>query len=141
MKKAVYDTNVIVSALIGRGFPFIAFLLVLVGNVQIFVTESLLQEYEEVLRRPKFKSLRQDISMVLSIIRQHATLVTPTDTITKITIDEPDNRVLECAVAGKVDYIVTGNKKHFSFDEFMGIQVVTPKEFINLIAPDILVLG
>ena len=38
-------------------------------------------------------------------------------------------------------YIVTGNTKHFSFEEFMGIKVVSPREFINLIAPDILVLS
>ena len=141
MVKAVYDTNIIVSALIGRGFPFIALLLVLTGNIQLVVTESLFQEYEEVLRRPKFRNLRQDISAVLSTIRRYATLVIPDDTITKITIDDPDNRVLECAVAGKVDYIVTGNTKHFSFEEFMDIKVVSPKEFIHLIASDILVLG
>ena len=140
MIKAVYDTNIIVSALISRGFPFIALLLVLTGNIQLFITESLSQEYEEVLRRPKFRNLRQDISEVLSTIKRYAMLVTPDDTITKIT-DEPDNRVLECAVAGKVDYIVTGNTKDFSFEEFMGIKVVSPREFIHMIAPDILVLS
>jgi putative PIN family toxin of toxin-antitoxin system len=140
MIKAVYDTNIIVSALIGRSFPFIALLLVLTDNIQLVVTESLFQEYEEVLRRPKFRNLHQYIPAVLSTIRRYATFVTPDDTIAKI-IDEPDNRILECAVAGKVDYIVTENTKHFSFEEFMGIKVVSPREFINLIAPDILVLG
>jgi len=140
MIKAVYDTNIIVSALISRGFPFIALLLVLTGNIQLVVTESLFQEYEEVLRRPKFRNLRQDISAVLSTIKRYATFVTPDDTIIKIT-DEPDNRVLECAVAGKVDYIVTGNTQDFSFEEFMGIKIVSPREFIHLIAPDILVLS
>ena len=48
-----------------------------------------------------------------------------------------DNRILECALKAKVDFIITGNKKHFPFEEFKGSKIVTPREFIGKIGKEI----
>jgi predicted nucleic acid-binding protein len=58
---------------------------------------------------------------------------TPTKRLKILKADEPDNRVLECAIKAKADFIITGNKRHFPFEEFKGSKIVTPREFINSI--------
>jgi hypothetical protein len=57
-------------------------------------------------------------------------MVCPEEKIDYIQQDLSDNRVLECAVTGDAQYIVTGNKKHFSFFQFKGVKIVNPEEFI-----------
>ena len=47
---------------------------------------------------------------------------------------EPDNKVLECTVKANADFIITGNKRYFPFEEFRGSKIVTPREFINNIS-------
>jgi predicted nucleic acid-binding protein len=48
--------------------------------------------------------------------------------------DESDKRILECAVRAEADFVITGNKRHFPFEEFKGSKIVTPREFINSIS-------
>ncbi|MGO4879570.1 MAG: putative toxin-antitoxin system toxin component, PIN family [Bryobacteraceae bacterium] len=48
--------------------------------------------------------------------------------------DDPDNRFLECAVAAGADFLITGNTRHFPA-RFESIRVVTPRQFLDLIAP------
>jgi uncharacterized protein len=50
-------------------------------------------------------------------------------------LDEPDNRILECAEEAKAHYLVTGNKRHFPFPEFKGTKIVSPAEFAALLVP------
>jgi predicted nucleic acid-binding protein len=67
-------------------------------------------------------------------IHRKALIVTPAKRLKIIKEDEPDNRVLECAIKANADFIITGNKRHFSFEEFKGSKIVTPREFINSIS-------
>jgi len=47
--------------------------------------------------------------------------------------DVDDHRILECAVAARADYLITGDKRHLqSLKHFRGIQIVSPREFIDL---------
>jgi predicted nucleic acid-binding protein len=47
--------------------------------------------------------------------------------------DEPDNRFLECALAGRVDYLVTGNARDFPGPEYQGARIVNPAEFAGIL--------
>jgi predicted nucleic acid-binding protein len=61
-------------------------------------------------------------------------IVTPKERLAVIP-DEPDNRFLEAAVAGRADYLVTNNKRHFQdagITEFHGVRIVTVSEFMRL---------
>lgn len=78
----------------------------------MIVSPAILTEYENVLRRPRFKLEHARIDAVLNVIRTTSVLVNPQRTLS-ISRDESDNRFYECAEAGKADYIVTGNTKHF----------------------------
>ncbi|MCK4224181.1 MAG: putative toxin-antitoxin system toxin component, PIN family [candidate division Zixibacteria bacterium] len=133
MIKAVYDTNIIVSGIIARGRPYILLNLVYNHLVELFVSPALLEEYETVLKRPKFKPFHQEIPKLLDFIKEHAKVIKPKIKVDRIPEDLADNRILECALEGKVDYIVTGNKKHSPFKEFEKIKVVDPGEFLMVV--------
>jgi uncharacterized protein len=66
------------------------------------------------------------------VVEKAAVMIYPTKRV-RNALDEPDNRILECAEEAKVHYLVTGNKKHFPFPEFKGTKKVSPAEFAALL--------
>jgi len=135
MFKVVFDTNVIVSAaLYEKSLPALLLSLGLEDKVKFFVSPAFLNEYEAVLKRPRFKLGQKQITELMGKINRKALIVTPTKRLKILKADEPDNRVLECAIIAKADFIITGNKRHFPFEEFKGSKIVTPREFINSIS-------
>jgi uncharacterized protein len=135
MLKVVFDTNVVVSAaLYEKSLPALLLSLGLEGKIRFFVSPALLNEYVTVLKRPRFKLGEKEITELMGKINRKASIVTPTKRLKIVKGDEPDNRILECAVKAKADFIVTGNKRHFPFEEFKGSKIVTPREFINSIS-------
>jgi len=130
MLKAVYDTNIIVSAALHKGrLPASLLSLALEGKVRLFVSKELLREYEGILKRPKFKLDGEEIEDLMNLIKKKSIKVKPTKRLTTINKDPADNRILECALEAEADFIVTGNKKHFPFDKFHGVKVVNPQKF------------
>ncbi len=135
MLKVVFDTNVIVSAaLYEKGLPALLLSLGLEDKVRFFVSPALLNEYEAILKRPRFKLGQRQITELMGNINRKALIVAPTRRLNILKTDEPDNGVLECAIKAKADFIITGNKRHFPFEEFKGSKIVTPREFINSIS-------
>jgi putative PIN family toxin of toxin-antitoxin system len=102
-------------------------------KIVIIVSPAILAEYEEVLRRPRFKLAPAPIDAALEVIRRTSLLVR-LDRTHSISRHESDNRFYECAEAGEADYIVTGNIKHFPVHH-KKTKIVTPSEFIALVAP------
>src|SRR4030067_1326114 len=135
MVKVVFDPNVIFSAaLYEKSLPALLLSLGLEDKVRFFVSPALLNEYEAVLKRPRFKLGYQEITELMRKINRKALIVTPTKRLKIVKADEPDNRVLECAIKARADFIITGNKRHFPFEEFRGSKIVSPREFINSIS-------
>ena len=133
MLKVVFDTNVIVSAALHQTrLPALLLSLALEAKVRLFVSPALLNEYQGVLKRPRFKLHQEDIMELMDKINEKAVIITPTQKL-DVFDDEPDNRILECAAKAKADFIVTGNTRHFFLKEFRGCKIVTPREFTNQI--------
>jgi putative PIN family toxin of toxin-antitoxin system len=131
----VYDTNVIVSAILKPGsIPASLVALAMEGSVRLILSPEILEEYREVLKRPRFGFDPSAVDTFLQDIEKAAIMVYPTKRVRRA-LDEPDNRILECAKAAKAHYVVTGNKKHFPFPEFKGTKIVSPAEFAALLIP------
>lgn len=132
--RIVIDTNVIVSAfLTPHGIAMNILHHVLAGTVTLITSPSLFDELEEVLQRQKFDRpiLERRRLEFIRFIERHTEVVFPDAPIDKITSDTDDNRVLEAAVAGKADYIVTGDKKHLlPLKKFRGVTIVSPRDFL-----------
>jgi predicted nucleic acid-binding protein len=58
-------------------------------------------------------------------------LVVPKQKINVITKDPADNKFLECAATAKVDYLITGNTHHFNFNDFEGVKILSPAQFLK----------
>jgi putative PIN family toxin of toxin-antitoxin system len=134
MTRIVFDTNIVVSAMLSpSGTAADALRLALNHHVQLCASEVILEEYEGVLRRPKFRRSPQVVSALMKAVRAVAELVEPTVTLT-VSTDDADNRFLECAEAAKADYIVTGNTQHFPA-VWGRTRVMTARQLVELVAP------
>jgi len=138
MQRIILDTNVLVSALIQKSFPYsIVNKLFIENKIELCISEKLMAEYYEVLRRPKFAAYHDFVAraeMLLSDIEEKAVLYSPQIEIDLLS-DKDDNMILELADACSADYIVTGNTTDFTFPTYKQTQIVTPKEYWLLCQP------
>jgi putative PIN family toxin of toxin-antitoxin system len=137
MIRVVIDTNVLVSALLTRGgLPEAVINLAISGEVQWFSSESILAEYEDVLKRPRLAIDSGKSADAMAKIRATVSVVSPAVRVAAAS-DPDDNQFLECAEAAQAHYVVTGNIRHFP-EVWKGTRIVTPREFIDAwtAAPD-----
>jgi putative PIN family toxin of toxin-antitoxin system len=137
MISLVLDTNVLVSAnLSGEGLEALVVSLALNQKIQIYVSEPIFKEYEQVLRYPRLKFESAKVARFLARLRRASVLVKPARTVSA-SPDEADNRFLECAEAAGVDFLVTGNKKHFP-KRWKTTEVVNARELLGRIGSSFL---
>ena len=130
--KIVVDTSVYISAILFGGNPEKIRKLSKEKKIELLVSEAIIAEIAKILRK-KFDWKSWQISKLIDEIRETAILVIPRQTLSVIKEDEDDNRVLECAVEGKAQYIITGDKRHLlSLKEYQGIKILSPAEFLKL---------
>jgi putative PIN family toxin of toxin-antitoxin system len=133
--RVVLDTNVIVSALLFGGYPERVFLAGLRGEIQLLTSHALLEELESVLR-VKFRLSLRFVKDTLELFKTVAELVETTSQLKVIAEPDDDNRVLECAVDGNAEFIVTGDTKHIlPLKEYKGIKILRPSEFAKILPP------
>ena len=133
--RVVLDTNVLVSGLLkpDGNERRVLRLGLSAKRITVLLSPAIMREYEAVLPRPRLKLTPLEVSQTLSAIQAVAQWVEPDFTV-HVTRDEPDNRFLECAVAGHASYIVTGNARHFP-RHYKRIQVVQARRLLELLAP------
>jgi uncharacterized protein len=129
--RVVLDTNILVSALGWRGAPHEIVRSCLDHRHQMLLSPDLLEEVERVLRYPKFHFSSAEILDYLVTLTEAAELVSPGFRVEIIEEDPSDNRVLECALAGHAQVIVSGDGHLLSVEGFE-IPVLRPQVFQNL---------
>jgi len=132
--KAVFDTNVYVSAAVYGGKPEILFRLSWGSDKQynLYTSDEILRETVRVLSSDKFQFTREEVTDVLAIIVEAADVVEPKTRISVLS-DDSDNRVLECTVKAKADFIVSGDRHLLDLGKYKKIPVLKPAEFLTLL--------
>jgi putative PIN family toxin of toxin-antitoxin system len=130
MNRVVLDTNVYISALMFGGLPGSLLALAFVQAFTLIISSPLLEELDEKLRG-KFGVSVEDAAFVRSRLESVAQVVEPRGTLRVIPEDPDDNRVLECAVEGKADYIVSGDQHLLNLGKYQGISIVTVRKFMD----------
>lgn len=128
--KVVFDTNIFIAALVfpgGSGEQ--AVLRVTEGLDSLVVSHALVGELLEALAR-KFGREREELARVAVFVAEIGDLITPSTRISILT-DEADNRVLECAVAGGADLIVTGDKRMLELGQYGEIRIISLSEYLE----------
>ena len=131
--RVVLDTNVLLSALAFPGSkPDQVLQRVRRGEVELVLSPFILAECERILR-DKFRFTKRQTDERVAAIRRMAILVEPTERIALVAAKDDDNRILECAVAARADYLVTGDKEHLLPLRSIGTtQIVAPAAFLEL---------
>lgn len=136
--KVVIDTNVLVSRAISeKRAPANIFRRLGEGEFEHIVSQALLDEYTRALEYDHVRKLHgrtdMQIEALLTDIVEVATLVQPLVSLAVIRDDPDDNMVLECAVAGGADFIVSGDKHLLSLVEYEGIRILSPADFLSVL--------
>jgi putative PIN family toxin of toxin-antitoxin system len=133
MPKVVLDTNVLVSTLHFGGRPREVLDLARHGHIELVISSFILEETEKVLRE-NFRWEERILRLTLSRLKAIATMAEASHRITVIKEKDADNRILECAVAGGADFLVSGDNKHLlPLREFQGIRILRPADFLTLL--------
>ena len=129
--RAVLDTNVLISSVISTGVPHEIVVKGVSSEYQIVVSVATLTEFRETLLKypERFHMDEEEVQEEVETIRYFAEFVDPDDDITAVEDDPDDDKFLEAAVAGNVDYIVSGDKHLLDVDSFHGTDIVDPRTF------------
>ena len=128
--RVVFDSNVLIAALLfPEGRAAAAVENILDGSDELVLSPPILREILSVLAR-KFSRDREELSRVAVVLGEMGEIVNPSRRLT-VFRDEPDNRILECAVEGKADVIVTGDKAMPAFGEYQGIRLISLAEYLD----------
>ncbi len=134
--KIVLDTNVWLSGILWDGEASKILEKAEKKDIQIIISEDILSEIIKVLNREsKFQkyilNLRLSIEDLLRTILSISTLIETKTKLDIIKADPKDNIILEVALEGKVDYIISYDNHVLNMIEFRGIKIISPKEFLK----------
>jgi len=128
--RAVFDTNIFISAFaIPGGRAETAVLKAVEGDVHLVISRAIIHEVLDVLAR-KFDRNPEELARTAVYLSELAEVVTPRRRL-KVLHDEPDNRILECAVAGKADVVVTGDQAMLRLGAYREIRILSLKDFLE----------
>jgi len=128
--KVVFDTNIFISAFaIPGGSAEKAILKIIENDIHLVISKAIIHELLDVLAR-KFGRDAEELARVAVYLSELGETVSPKRKI-KILKDDPDNRILECAIAGRADMIVTGDQAMLRLGEYEGVRIITLKEFLQ----------
>ena len=128
--RVVFDTNILVSALVFPGGQGDAALRrIIEGTDELAISRAILDELLEVLGR-KFARDAEELAHVAVYLSEIATVVAPRRRL-RVVRDDPDNRILECASTARAEAIVTGDKALLALEDFEGIVVVTLASYLE----------
>jgi uncharacterized protein len=128
--RAVLDTNIVVSAaMTASGVCDHVLRAAFRGEFRLCVTARIQEEYSEVLRRP---ALKLPADVVAGILEFTGSSDRYMDDLTPLNLPDPDDEIfLAAAIAAQADFLVTGNLRHFPRELRRGVEVVSPREFLQ----------
>jgi hypothetical protein len=142
MIRVVLDTNVFVSALLTPDSPPAGILkLALEGQLRLVISPGIVREIGLVFQYPRVKkSLKkhhlteEEVADAILKILKLATITPGADIAKGVSPDPADDMVLSCALEGRADFIISGDRHLTVLDAYEGIRIVTPAIFLKLFA-------
>jgi len=132
MHIVVAYTNIIVSSLIGKSFPFqIVRELILKKKVVCALSEEVLREYTNIISYAKFSvfpKFRDESIELIEDIESVSILIKPRKKFSML-VDKDDNKFLDLAYSANADFLITGNSKHFPYGKFENTEIISPQKY------------
>lgn len=128
--RVVFDTNIYISALaIPGGNAEEAYLEAVRGACDLYTSIAILTETARVLQT-KFDWAEDKVREAVQTISQMAIVLRPRPTL-HILDDEPDNRILECAIAAQAEFVVSGDRHLLALKHHAGITMISLADFLT----------
>ncbi len=136
MIRITVDTNVLVSATFWYGASYRIIELVEQGKVELVLSEAIIQEFSAVLEYEEIKKkiVNKGLLMLRTVEKLvfMSKIVVPAIKIAAVKEDPDDDKILECAVAGDVNYLISKDNHLLRIVKYGKIKIVSPEEFLNL---------
>ncbi len=138
--RVTLDTNVLVSAFISKqGNPArILDIVTTLDEISLLLSKEILDEFRDVLSRTdvseRFQYSKQDIEEYIAAIRGVATIIKVESNFKVVKDDPNDDIILETAVDGKADFLVSGDRHLREIKSFRNVRIVSPRQFLAIIA-------
>lgn len=136
MIRITVDTNVLISATFWSGASAQVIEKAERKELVLVLSEAILGEYANVLQyeeiQEKIKNKHLEFKQSVLKISAIAEIIEVKSRLSVVTDDPDDNSILECALDGKVQYLLTKDNHLLNLKEFLGIQIITPEEFLKL---------
>ena len=95
------------------------------------ISKDILDELEGVLSGKKFQYPQQIVNTIRTSVEDLSEFITPKKQLAIIKDDPPDNRIIECALEGKADFIISGDHHLLDLKQYKGIKIITPSDFLK----------
>lgn len=125
--KVVLDTNVIIAAFATRGLCAELFEVCLT-RCEIILSEYILSEVAQKLVT-KAHLPQPIVQEILQFLREHSRIVKPEAIEISILKDQKDLPIIETAVRGNVQFLITGDKELLNLGKFESVEILSPREF------------
>ncbi|MBN1390213.1 MAG: putative toxin-antitoxin system toxin component, PIN family [Candidatus Thermoplasmatota archaeon] len=132
--KVVIDTNVFVSGILWNGNESKIIDMCMGGILENHTSIGILSEVERVLSYRKFNLTNEEMDTLLKIYFSFSRLVSVKDRSDIKSRDPTDNKILECAIASEVDYIISGDQDLLVMKEVEQIRIISSRDFLEMIS-------
>ncbi|TGK58194.1 putative toxin-antitoxin system toxin component, PIN family [Leptospira wolffii] len=132
MLKVLLDTNVYISVILFGGKPKLILEDLISGKVIGYISDSIVQEIEEVFRRPKFKLSEELISSILSEIIAITERIAIVPLKEQLSIrDRNDYHIIESALSAEADYLITGDQDLLVLGNIKSLRIISPEQYLT----------
>jgi len=130
--KIVIDSNVFISSFFWHGNPRMVFDRVTNGLDDLYISDDILREIAGVMSRSKFDVSKQKVDEYIRIIEYFSQKIKPQVITFPILRDHADSIIIQCALEANASFIVTGDNDLLVFEKYNNIQIVTPKQYLDI---------
>ena len=129
----VFDTNILFSALGWQGSPYFCVQMARTGKIKNLTCREILNEFDDKLRS-KMNLTSAEATRAVAEILSFSQLVKIENKLRVVTADPDDDKILECALAGKADFIVSGDRHLLDLENYQGILILRANALIERMA-------
>lgn len=131
--RAVLDTNIFISGIFWSGASEKVLYAWAEGKFKLIISSEIIAEIVKTLMNFKIALSFNDILLWLSMFLWKSELVEPNIKVDIVKEDPDDNKIIEAAIAGKTDFIISQDNHLLKLKEYNGIKIIKPEEAISFL--------
>lgn len=129
--RVILDTNVFVSAVFFGGVPGRILRAWRDGELQLFLSWEILEEYVEVLRRLEKQYPPIKAEPIMELLLAGSKIISAPPLSGPVSSDPDDDKFIACAIAAKADVVISGDKHLLAADGYLEIKILKPSEYVR----------